>query len=543
MKRKLNAQVGLAMLMGFYTKKTATILLIALLLIVSSNVSAQDCSCVNSSSNLLTNGSFENEHEEEEEEEEENGWQVSGGSLSTGTGYVVCGVRNGFLNWSSGTAKIWQQKAAQAGYTYTFKAYAGTHTPGLVCNPKISLIFLNAAGGIISQTSVAVTKDVDVTGNILALYTLSAVAPVGTVTVRPEASITCNTLKLDALCLTVSIPPVDCGCVNSPSNLLSNPSFENGSTGWTTNGGSLSTGTGYVMCGNANGFLNWATGNAIVYQDKPVAQGSSVTFKGYAGTHTPGISCNPKLSLIYFNSMGAVISQSDAIVSKDVDVTGPSLTQYTLSGTAPAGTVKVRVQGSITCNTLKVDAFCLTVTEGGTLPIRLHDFTASKQNKSVDLNWQTFNEQNSSHFDVEFSRDGGKFESIGKVKASVSSTTLKNYSLKHLSPVNGLNYYRLKMVDIDASSKYSAVRTVKFSKLTSIAVMPNPTTDRVYITSNEGGILQSVGLYTMSGKLLQQINNFTLGKSIDLSTYSPSVYILKLIDKNGSTEVIKIERK
>ena len=99
------------------------------------------------------------------------------------------------------------------------------------------------------------------------------------------------------------------------------------------------------------------------------------------------------------------------------------------------------------------------------------------------------------------------------------------------------------MVDVDASSKYSAVRTVKFSNSTSIAVMPNPTADRVYITSNEGGMLKSVGLYTISGKLLQQVNNFTLGKSIDLSTYSPSIYILKLIDKNGSTEVIKVVKK
>ena len=109
--------------------------------------------------------------------------------------------------------------------------------------------------------------------------------------------------------------------------------------------------------------------------------------------------------------------------------------------------------------------------------------------------------------------------------------------------MNGLNYYRLKMVDVDASSKYSAVRTVKFSNSNTIAVMPNPTTDRIYITSNEAGILESVGLYTMSGKLLQQLNNFTLGKSIDLSSYSPSVYILKLINKDGSTEVIKVVRK
>ncbi len=193
---------------------------------------------------------------------------------------------------------------------------------------------------------------------------------------------------------------------------------------------------------------------------------------------------------------------------------------------------------------LALDDICISNgPAAGPLPVSLVDFTATKQNKVVDLNWQTSIEQNSSYFDVEFSRDGSKFESIGKVKASASSSTLKNYSLKHLSPVNGLNYYRLKLVDVDGSFTYSAVRTVKFSNSMSIAIMPNPTADRVYITSNEGGILQSVSLYSISGKLLQQVNNFVLGKSIDLSTYSPSVYILKLLDKNGSTEVIKVVRK
>lgn len=181
--------------------------------------------------------------------------------------------------------------------------------------------------------------------------------------------------------------------------------------------------------------------------------------------------------------------------------------------------------------------------QGGVLPITLLDFTATKQNKVVDLNWQTSTEQNSSYFDVEFSRDGNKFESIGKVNAAGNSNTVKNYSLIHTSPVNGVNYYRLKLIDANGSFRYSAVRTVKFSTTASINIMPNPTADRVYITSNEGGILQSVGLYAVNGKLLQQVNNFVLGKNIDLSTYAPSVYILKLTDKDGNTEVIKVVRK
>ena len=183
------------------------------------------------------------------------------------------------------------------------------------------------------------------------------------------------------------------------------------------------------------------------------------------------------------------------------------------------------------------------VAAGGPLPISLLDFVAVKQPKVVDLNWQTSTEQNSSHFDVEFSKDGSDFKSIGKVNAAGNSSTIKNYTLVHLSPVNGVNYYRLKMVDVDGSFKYSAVRTIKFSSSTSIKIMPNPTADRLYITSNEGGVLQSVGLYSIDGRLLQQVTNFNLGKSIDLSNYAPSIYILRLMDKDGTTEVIRVVKK
>lgn len=150
----------------------------------------------------------------------------------------------------------------------------------------------------------------------------------------------------------------DCVC---PGNVLTNPSFENSATGWTVSGGTLTFGTNYEMCGSYNGFLNWSSGTAKLYQDVTIPAGSTISFKGYAGTHQPGLACSPKLSLIYLNSSNGVISQSDATVTFDVG-SGSTLALYTINATAPAGTVKVRVQGSITCNTLKVDGFCLTFT-------------------------------------------------------------------------------------------------------------------------------------------------------------------------------------
>jgi hypothetical protein len=153
-----------------------------------------DCNCP---STLLTNGSFENG---------QTGWTVTGGSFSYGPEYKMCGAKNGYLNHSSGTAKIYQDVTGiPVGATVNFKGYAGTHAPGLACSPKLSLIFLNASNGAISQANVNVTKDVG-SGNQVELYTITAVVPAGTVKVRVQGSITCNTLKVDGFCLYYVVP-------------------------------------------------------------------------------------------------------------------------------------------------------------------------------------------------------------------------------------------------------------------------------------------------------------------------------------------------
>ena len=618
-----------------------------------------DCSCVNSAGNLLVNPSFENGT---------TGWSWSNGTLTTGTGYVTCGAANGFNNWTTGTSNVYQDVAVNPYSVVTFKGYAGTHTPGISCSPKLSLIFMNAANTVLSQSNVTVTRDVDVNFSQLEQYTINATAPVGTTKVRVQSSINCNTMKIDAFCLTatpgctntagtdgstsicdnstvainlfniitgeqtggtwsrvsgtggtfaaasgtftpaagattsafryvvtgtapcpndtsvatVNITPQanagadgsttvcdtlkiavnlfnvitgeqtggtwsrltgtggtfnaaagtflpaigatnstfryiktgtapcpndtsiatvniqfcqlltlgnkvwydannnglddaaengirnvsvklyadanndnvadgaaiastttdangnysftnlnpgnyivgvimpngymsssinggdpdnnidlddngqvlsgneirglaitlasgteptsgstnntydfgllpDCNCTAGTSNLLVNGSFENGTTGWSWSGGTLTTGTGFIACGAANGFNNWSAGTSKVWQDVTVVPGSTVTFSAFAGTHTAGLTCSPTLSLIFLNAANAVIGQSNVTVTRDVDINYNQLEYYSITAVAPAGTVKARVQNSINCNVFKIDAFCLTV--------------------------------------------------------------------------------------------------------------------------------------------------------------------------------------
>jgi hypothetical protein len=184
----------------------------------------------------------------------------------------------------------------------------------------------------------------------------------------------------------------------------------------------------------------------------------------------------------------------------------------------------------------------LGVVEGGPLPIKLLSFNAVKQNKTVNLTWETATELNSSHFDVQTSRNGTDWQSIGTVAAAGNSNTTQRYSFLHASPGKGINYYRLKLVDIDAKFEFSPTRTISFSTATTITISPNPTADKVFISSGNTGTVQ-LTVYSAEGRSIQSFNNFVLGSSIDMRGYTAGIYLLKITDKDDNTEVMRVVKK
>ncbi len=63
------------------------------------------------------------------------------------------------------------------------------------------------------------------------------------------------------------------------------------------------------------------------------------------------------------------------------------------------------------------------------------------------IEWQVTNEVNFSHYEKETSYDGSSFSTLGIAAATSNSI----YSYLHSHPIAGINYYRLKMVDIDGN--------------------------------------------------------------------------------------------
>jgi hypothetical protein len=107
----------------------------------------------------------------------------------------------------------------------------------------------------------------------------------------------------------------------------------------------------------------------------------------------------------------------------------------------------------------------------------LLDFTAIKQGPLALVQWKTATEINSGYFDLERSDDAINFVYIGRITAAGNSSREINYSFTDHQPLNGVNYYRLKQVDLNGHVIYSPSRMLRFENGIGGAIKyyPNPT--------------------------------------------------------------------
>ncbi len=116
------------------------------------------------------------------------------------------------------------------------------------------------------------------------------------------------------------------------------------------------------------------------------------------------------------------------------------------------------------------------------LPVELLSFDGQAEERTVLLDWITASETNSAYFDVERSVDGVNYTHIGTVAAAGTTSTTTHYDLVDEQPAPGVNYYRLKQVDLDGNSTTSEVKAVLFRNGISAGLpYPNPANDLVNV--------------------------------------------------------------
>ena len=174
-----------------------------------------------------------------------------------------------------------------------------------------------------------------------------------------------------------------------------------------------------------------------------------------------------------------------------------------------------------------------TLFTSSTLPLILVSFSAQPSGDRILLQWTTTQETGVSRFEIEKSRDGSSFSTIGRVPVS-DGTGVKKYSYTDNAPFTPENYYRLKIVDEDGTFRYSTVYRTKpgESKNISLKVFPNPVKDRLNIrlAAPEGPV--QIIMHDVSGRTLKVFNLHSDGQEMsavaETSGLLPGIYFIKL---------------
>jgi hypothetical protein len=125
-----------------------------------------------------------------------------------------------------------------------------------------------------------------------------------------------------------------------------------------------------------------------------------------------------------------------------------------------------------------------SINGGSQLPVELIRFTAEKNGGNISLNWATSSEINNAGFEVQRSADGVEFSAIGYVKGNGTTQNLNSYSFIDETPLNGVNYYRLKQIDFNGTFEYSPVVAEQHTPALIISAYPNPAREYFMVESS-----------------------------------------------------------
>lgn len=317
----------------------------------------------------------------------------------------------------------------------------------------------------------------------------------------------------------------------------------------TLNGGSVSTFQNGDICIDGSGKI-YALANSgsttQIFIGVPNGNNTELTKKwdvldenGNAFTGSVNGCCLDFAGGMYLSTNGNSISNMDGIYY---------LTPSTINGAA--GTVRAQKVFEASGYT---DLTSNAWPEYTTLPVNFGDIFITKDNANAIVKWETYSEQNASHYEVEYSTNALDFSKAGEVYAYGNSAIKHtyNYSINVAGKFGNL-YVRIKSVDKDGKYSYSKIVCVNLDgrEFTSIVkIFPNPVKDNLslQITSNKVIENLKVDILSTSGQLVatRYANAMQGTNLIDLSNNIKSLpkgnYIVRINNPDLSKSMIFVK--
>lgn len=187
------------------------------------------------------------------------------------------------------------------------------------------------------------------------------------------------------------------------------------------------------------------------------------------------------------------------------------------------------------------DIVFATCPSGGPLPVSFMGISAKQKGTGVAIDWSTASEYNNNYFIVERSNNGGRtWFSAARVSSQGNSSTEHQYTAYDAKPEAGVNFYRIRQVDFDGTSKYSSTAIVKITiDRTTGTVLANPFISDItldFLSTRSQTLNVSVFDNTGRQVIRQQL---TLGEGasrqrISANQLQKGMYVIQVRDADGN---------
>lgn len=169
---------------------------------------------------------------------------------------------------------------------------------------------------------------------------------------------------------------------------------------------------------------------------------------------------------------------------------------------------------------------------GGEFPlyVELKGITATNDGGKNRVDWSTAKENKGDYFELERSVDGRNFSFLATISGKAQPSA---YTYWDNDPVLGVNYYRLKVINVDKKPFYSSVVTATVDHLTAFSMQayPNPVNNSLILEM--GGTREadaSLIITDATGRTLRTIPVTEARVKVDMSSLAQGLYLIQYKD-------------
>ena len=139
------------------------------------------------------------------------------------------------------------------------------------------------------------------------------------------------------------------------------------------------------------------------------------------------------------------------------------------------------------------------------LPVKFGSFKATEVSNGIRLDWSNQTESNIAQYMIERSVNGVDFFVIGTITPLLNNGSEARYQYLDASPINQINFYRIRAVETDGKYQYSIIMRVDTRDVgPNLSLYPNPVKNGILTMqmTNVASGNYTVKIYNIEGQLL-----------------------------------------